>query len=219
MCPGRLVGDAGRLRQVLTNLIGNALKFTDQGEIRIEVTNATARARNWARTRTERSANGSVRTEARIEALTCAKVTLRFAVIDTGIGIAENDRTRIFEAFTQVDGSATRRFGGTGLGLAISSQLVQLMGGQLHLDSTVGRGSTFSFAAAFGIAATTRACQAAAGLRARHASAGRAGRRGQSRQPAPGQAPSRKRPAIASRSSIPASPPSTRSRARISMPC
>jgi signal transduction histidine kinase/ligand-binding sensor domain-containing protein/CheY-like chemotaxis protein len=133
--PGRLVGDAGRLRQVLTNLIGNALKFTDQGEIRIEVTNAAS---------SDDTTNN-------------AKVMLRFAVIDTGIGIAENDRARIFEAFTQVDGSATRRFGGTGLGLAISSQLVQLMGGRLHLESTVGRGSTFSFAATFGIAQTPRA--------------------------------------------------------------
>jgi signal transduction histidine kinase/ligand-binding sensor domain-containing protein/CheY-like chemotaxis protein len=148
--PGRLVGDAGRLRQVLTNLIGNALKFTDQGEIRIEVTNASAGAGTGA------SANGNANANAEKSA-NDAKVTLRFAVIDTGIGIAENDRTRIFEAFTQVDGSATRRFGGTGLGLAISSQLVQLMGGQLHLDSTVSRGSTFSFVVTFGIAETPRA--------------------------------------------------------------
>jgi CheY-like chemotaxis protein len=85
-----------------------------------------------------------------------AKTQLRFAVIDTGIGIAENDRARIFEAFTQVDGSATRRFGGTGLGLAISSQLVRLMGSQLHLDSAIGCGSTFSFVVGFGIAEAVR---------------------------------------------------------------
>ncbi len=117
--PARIIGDPLRLRQVLTNLVGNALKFTDTGEIRIEVS--------------------------------CVDLpeTLRFAVVDTGIGIAESDRNRIFEAFTQADGSATRRFGGTGLGLAISSHLVQLMGGQLDLHSTIGRGSTFFFTLTF----------------------------------------------------------------------
>jgi CheY-like chemotaxis protein len=142
--PARMVGDAGRLRQVLTNLIANALKFTDQGEIRIEVTTAGAATANG------NGPNGSAAAAGKTGA------SLRFAVIDTGIGIAESDHARIFEAFTQVDGSATRRFGGTGLGLAISSQLVRLMGGQLHLESTVGRGSTFSFAVTFGIAETSR---------------------------------------------------------------
>jgi signal transduction histidine kinase/ligand-binding sensor domain-containing protein/CheY-like chemotaxis protein len=122
----RLVGDPQRLRQVLTNLVGNALKFTEKGEIRIEV----------------RCAGSS--DEKRPAAL-------RFAVRDTGIGIAETDLARIFDAFTQVDGSATRRFGGTGLGLAISSQLVGLMGGRLEVDSAPGRGSTFSFVLDFGI--------------------------------------------------------------------
>jgi signal transduction histidine kinase/ActR/RegA family two-component response regulator len=145
--PARLVGDAGRLRQILTNLIGNALKFTDQGEIRIEVTNAhEANANTHATPDDAPKAPGAHGRRA----------TLRFAVIDTGIGIAEHDRARIFEAFTQVDGSAARRFGGTGLGLAISSQLVQLMGSQLHLESTIGRGSTFSFVATLGVAATQR---------------------------------------------------------------
>src|SRR5262249_6394550 len=97
--PPRLVGDPLRLRQVLTNLLGNALKFTDEGEIRIEVTGA-------------------------LSSDPARPVGVRFAVVDSGIGIPEADRARIFDAFTQVDGSATRRVGGTGLGLAISSQLV-----------------------------------------------------------------------------------------------
>src|SRR5262249_10545226 len=88
--PARLVGDPLRLRQVLTNLLGNALKFTDRGGIRLEVTRVTAT--NAAR-----------------------PAALRFAVVDTGIGIAEQDRARIFDAFTQADASVTRRFGGTGL--------------------------------------------------------------------------------------------------------
>src|SRR5262249_54149545 len=120
--PPRLVGDPLRLRQVLTNLIGNALKFTDHGEVRVEVTRLDTVPR---------------------------QAGLRFAVVDTGIGIAENDRARIFDAFTQVDGSASRRFGGTGLGLAISAQLVKLMGGALHVESAVGKGSCFSFDVTF----------------------------------------------------------------------
>jgi signal transduction histidine kinase/ActR/RegA family two-component response regulator len=129
--PTRLIGDPLRLRQVLTNLLGNALKFTDHGEVRVEVT------------REDPAANGPETTR---------QTALRFAVVDTGIGIADADRARIFDAFTQVDGSATRRFGGTGLGLAISSQLVRLMGGALDVDSAPGRGSRFSFLVMFGIA-------------------------------------------------------------------
>jgi signal transduction histidine kinase/ActR/RegA family two-component response regulator len=125
--PPRLVGDPQRLRQVLTNLVGNGSKFTDAGEIRIEVTRMGSSD-------------------------PAHPVGLRFAVVDSGIGIAETDLARIFEAFTQVDGSATRRFGGTGLGLAISSQLVRLMGGRLEVASTVGQGSTFSFVLTFRIA-------------------------------------------------------------------
>jgi two-component system, sensor histidine kinase len=112
------VGDPGRLRQVLLNLLSNGLKFTENGsvELRIDVTEDGARVPR-----------------------------LDFAIVDTGIGIAPEKMASVFESFTQADASTTRRFGGTGLGLAISSRLVELMGGRLHLESEVGKGSTFSF--------------------------------------------------------------------------
>jgi signal transduction histidine kinase/CheY-like chemotaxis protein len=113
-CPKWVRGDPVRLRQVLINLLGNAVKFTAQGGIRVEVRPA---------------AGGG----------------LRFAVEDTGIGIAPGKREAIFDAFTQADGSHTRRFGGSGLGLTITRRLVDLMGGELHLDSEPGRGSCFFF--------------------------------------------------------------------------
>ncbi len=114
--PERLIGDANRLRQITVNLVGNAVKFTDAGEVVLEVSCGSP-------------VNGSVE--------------LQLAVMDTGIGIPAEKRERIFEAFEQADSSTTRRFGGTGLGLAISSRLVKLMGGQIWVDSDVGRGSTF----------------------------------------------------------------------------
>jgi len=116
--PHRLVGDAGRLRQILVNLVGNAIKFTDRGEVTVRVA---------------------------VDLLDGDDVTLRFSVHDTGIGIDEDLRDGIFEAFSQADTSATRQFGGMGLGLAISSRLVAMMGGALMVDSTPGEGSTFSF--------------------------------------------------------------------------
>lgn len=124
--PDALTGDPVRLRQVLTNLIGNAVKFTEVGEIvlRIEV---------------EEERNG--------------RLALRFSVRDTGIGIPKDRQAAIFEAFTQVDGSSTRKYGGTGLGLTIANELVGLMDGRLWVDSEPGRGSTFSFIAWFGRAA------------------------------------------------------------------
>jgi signal transduction histidine kinase/DNA-binding response OmpR family regulator len=122
---GALVGDPLRLRQVIVNLVGNAVKFTEHGEVVVAVELE------------EESADG---------------VALHFAVVDTGIGIPAEKHARIFEAFAQADGSMTRRYGGTGLGLAISAQLVELMGGRIWVESEPDRGSTFHFTARFGLA-------------------------------------------------------------------
>jgi PAS domain S-box-containing protein len=124
--PASLVGDPGRLRQVLVNLVGNAIKFTEQGEVALNV-EAESRADN--------------------------AVSLRFRVADTGIGIPESQRRKIFEAFAQADSSTTRRYGGAGLGLSISSRLVEMMGGRIWVESQVGQGSVFSFTARFSLPA------------------------------------------------------------------
>ena len=116
--PERLLGDAHRLQQVLTNLVSNAVKFTDWGEVVLSI---------------DRVAEHS------------GSVTLRFAVRDTGIGIPPEQQARLFRAFAQADASYTRRFGGTGLGLVIAKQLVRLMGGELELQSAPGKGSMFHF--------------------------------------------------------------------------
>ncbi|PIQ52319.1 MAG: hybrid sensor histidine kinase/response regulator [Comamonadaceae bacterium CG12_big_fil_rev_8_21_14_0_65_59_15] len=117
--PDRVMGDPGRLRQVMVNLLGNAIKFTERGEVEL-----------------------SVRCEA---SATAAATRLRFAVRDTGIGIAPDKFDAIFESFSQADTSTTRQYGGTGLGLTISAQLVSLMGGKILLNSASGQGSEFYF--------------------------------------------------------------------------
>ena len=121
--PDPLVGDAVRLRQVLINLVGNALKFTPAGEVRVEVASAEP-------------------TSATDDA---SALPLRFSVRDTGIGMTAEQLAHVFEPFAQADSSITRRYGGTGLGLAIVARLVNLMGGEVHVASTPGVGSCFSF--------------------------------------------------------------------------
>src|SRR6202011_5391801 len=130
--PADLVGDPTRLRQVLLNLLGNAIKFTESGEVSLRVTP---------------DADCSIPT------------ALRFTISDTGIGIPGEKLGQVFEPFTQADSSTTRRFGGSGLGLTISKRLVELMGGRIWVESEVGGGSVFSFAVPFEIlvGATLRA--------------------------------------------------------------
>jgi two-component system, sensor histidine kinase and response regulator len=125
--PDALRGDPGRLRQVVLNLVGNAIKFTERGEVLLRV---------------------------ELQRRTADDVALLFSVTDTGIGIAPDKLARIFEPFTQADSSSTRVYGGTGLGLTISTQLVARMGGTISVDSELGRGSTFRFTAQFPLAHT-----------------------------------------------------------------
>jgi PAS domain S-box-containing protein len=141
--PDILVGDLGRLRQVLVNLVGNAIKFTEKGEVVVSVSLEGTGQREKPGERGG-GVNGSA-------ADPCEACTLHFSVSDTGIGIPPEKHQAIFEPFEQVDGSVSRRFGGTGLGLAISSQLVSLMGGRLEVQSDVGQGSRFHFTARFGL--------------------------------------------------------------------
>jgi PAS domain S-box-containing protein len=147
--PPLLVGDPVRLRQIVANLVGNAIKFTDFGEIAVRVT---------------------------VEPASGGRVVLHGEVADTGIGITPEQQAMIFEPFVQGDGSTTRRFGGTGLGLAISSTLVGMMGGRIWVESTPGVGTTFHFTAAFDRAPSARTapggpCDAARGQAAASAKA------------------------------------------------
>ena len=123
--PATIVGDPLRLRQVLVNLAGNAITFTHRGHVLVAVVPDPG------------GLDGA----------------LRFSVTDTGIGIAREHQSVIFEAFSQADGSTTRKFGGTGLGLAICQSLVTLMGGRIWVESEPDRGSTFHFTAVFGTSA------------------------------------------------------------------
>ena len=127
--PEALVGDPGRARQVVMNLAGNAIKFTDEGEIVLAVA---------------------------VESEDEERIRLRFSVSDTGIGIPPDKQELVFSAFAQGDGSTTRKYGGTGLGLAISKQLVEMMGGQIAVESECGKGSTFHFTADFGLQQSAR---------------------------------------------------------------
>jgi PAS domain S-box-containing protein len=138
--PDALVGDAGRLRQVLLNLIGNSIKFTDDGEVvvRAELVSGGAVAGEWSEDASATTHHSPLTTH------------LRFSVRDTGIGIPKDKQERIFRAFEQEDSTTTRKYGGTGLGLTIASRLVTLMGGKISVDSEPGRGSSFSFTARFG---------------------------------------------------------------------
>jgi PAS domain S-box-containing protein len=137
--PGNLIGDPGRLRQVLVNLVGNALKFTERGEVVVTV---------------EKDSNPQVEpAENQPDAAAGERVWLHFMVKDTGIGIPKSEQGRIFEAFTQLDGSTTRKYGGTGLGLSISSRLMRLMGGRIWVESEAGHGSTFHLSVSFGLQA------------------------------------------------------------------
>jgi signal transduction histidine kinase/ActR/RegA family two-component response regulator len=122
--PGSLVGDPGRLRQVILNLTNNAIKFTEKGEVTVQV---------------------------RRENQGASDTRLYFAVIDTGIGVPADKQPLIFKAFSQADGSTARQYGGTGLGLTISASLVEMMGGRLQVESHVGKGSRFYFSAGFGL--------------------------------------------------------------------
>ena len=121
--PTNVVGDPGRLRQVLVNLVGNSIKFTERGEIEVSV---------------------------QTEAPSLGGTILRFSIRDTGIGIPADKQHKIFDAFSQADSSTTRKYGGSGLGLTISAQLVGLMGGKLWVESEAGKGSTFYFTAQVG---------------------------------------------------------------------
>lgn len=157
------IGDPGRLRQILVNLVGNAIKFTEYGQVIVEVFpeeepirsvdagldsdrvagesgNESGNEPGELKVRTEAEKNAASNEEAR-----CTDQRIHFRVSDTGIGIPPEKQESILEAFTQVDASTTRRFGGTGLGLAISGQLVDLMGGRLQLESEFGNGSQFFF--------------------------------------------------------------------------
>ncbi len=124
--PDALIGDPGRLRQIIVNLVGNAIKFTSSGKVILDV---------------------------EIEGISAAVARLHFSVRDTGIGIAADKLEAVFQPFVQADSTTTRRFGGTGLGLTISARLVEAMGGQIWVESAIGKGTTFHFSVPLNIRA------------------------------------------------------------------
>jgi signal transduction histidine kinase/CheY-like chemotaxis protein len=147
--PDVVIGDPVRLRQIIVNLVGNALKFTDTGEVVVSV-----RATEDRGQRTENAEGGPEGEDGcSSSSVLCplSSVLLRFEVRDTGIGIPSDKQQHIFEAFGQADSSTSRKYGGTGLGLTISQQLVTLMDGRIWVESKVGKGSTFRFNARFGL--------------------------------------------------------------------
>jgi two-component system, sensor histidine kinase and response regulator len=163
--PERLIGDVGRLRQIIINLVGNAIKFTDRGEVVLSVAVAEGETRREGDKETGRQGDGETgrRTGPKRERGAGGRrdkeidrqgdgesVCLCFEVRDTGIGISPDRRDAIFDPFVQADASTTRLYGGTGLGLTISSKLVELMGGYMWLESELGEGSSFHFTAHFG---------------------------------------------------------------------
>ncbi|TAN67661.1 MAG: PAS domain S-box protein [Methylobacter sp.] len=133
--PRNLIGDTLRLQQVLINLLGNAIKFTEQGQVALKIT---------------------------VRKITSSQVRLLFCVTDTGIGMSDSDLEKLFHPFSQVDGSITRRFGGTGLGLVISRNLLQLMGSEFSVASALGKGSSFSFELVLGVSLLS--CQRKPGI-------------------------------------------------------
>ncbi len=153
--PDALLGDAGRLRQVLLNLVGNAIKFTEEGEVVVEVRTETTEHTEYTEKDTEKVQEQSALSSSVFSV--CSVVSLCFSVRDTGIGIPADKQAKIFQAFEQGDNSTTRRYGGTGLGLSIASRLVALMDGQITVESAPHRGSTFRFTARFGVQSTTDA--------------------------------------------------------------
>ena len=144
--PATLVGDPVRLRQVLANLVGNAIKFTNEGHVMVAIDP---------------------------ESISDDEAVLQFQVMDTGIGIPADKQDLVFEPFRQADGSTTRHFGGTGLGLTISQQLVTMMGGGIWVDSLPGQGSTFHFTAKLGVGEMIPQVATGANCRSQRAGCGR----------------------------------------------